>query len=166
MLSKPAYGVVHRARDTRTFKIVALKQLRIFPEERQNGIPITALREIAILRSLRHINIVNVLDVAVGEKSLDEVYMVMEYAEQVGNPITEGKFCTLNRILGAPRWLIFLCGGIAGFSSSRIWQTFSMMLGRSSLSVKVRALFRFRFKTNQVLTCYSKVLIPPITRRP
>ena len=62
--------------------MVALKQIRVPPEERQNGIPITALREISILRSLRHLNIVNVLDVAVGEE-VEEVYMVMEYAEQV-----------------------------------------------------------------------------------
>jgi cyclin-dependent kinase 10 len=53
-------------------------------EERQNGIPITALREISILRSLRHANIVNCMDVAVEPEVLEEIYMVMEYAEQVG----------------------------------------------------------------------------------
>ncbi|KAH0542326.1 hypothetical protein FGG08_003263 [Glutinoglossum americanum] len=95
-----AYGVVYRARD-RNSNIVALKQIRILPQERQNGIPITAIREIAILQSLRHINIINILDVAVGQGSencsddgserrsegrgLDEVYMVMEYAEQVAD---------------------------------------------------------------------------------
>lgn len=79
--------MVYRARDKVTSQVVALKQVRISPEERQNGIPITALREISILRSLRHNNIVNVFDVAVGEKVVDEIYMVMEYAEQVGNPM-------------------------------------------------------------------------------
>jgi cyclin-dependent kinase 10 len=95
---------VYRARDQNS-NIVALKQIRILPQERQNGIPITAIREIAILQSLRHVNIVNVLDVAVGqgnepdseddsaelkrrieEQRLDKVYMVMEYAEQVRDP--------------------------------------------------------------------------------
>lgn len=57
------------------------------PEERQNGVPITALREISILRSLRHNNIVNVFDVAVGDKMMDEVFMVMDYIEQVGSPL-------------------------------------------------------------------------------
>ena len=52
--------------------------------------PITALREISILRSLKHSNIINVLNVAVGEKAMDEVYMVMEYAEQVGGPPLKG----------------------------------------------------------------------------
>lgn len=67
--------------------MVALKQVRIPAEERQNGVPITALREISILRSLKHNNIINVVDVAVGAHTMDEVYMVMEYAEQVGNPV-------------------------------------------------------------------------------
>ena len=82
----PAYGVVYRARAFKTSQIVALKQVRTSAEERHNGVPITALREISILRSLSHANIINVIDVAVGKQLLDEVYMVMEYAEQVGNP--------------------------------------------------------------------------------
>ena len=71
-------------------KIVALKQVRISPEERQNGVPITALREISILRSLKHQNVINVVDVAVQAKAMDEIYMVMEYAEQVGDPMLRG----------------------------------------------------------------------------
>jgi cyclin-dependent kinase 10 len=107
---------------------VALKQIRILPQERQNGIPITAIREIAILQSLKHVNIVNVLDVAVGQESetdsdgdsaelkcrteeqrLDKVYMVMEYAEQVGDPppaVQRGDI-TLFWALDTSRWLIF-----------------------------------------------------------
>ncbi|KAH0612148.1 uncharacterized protein H6S33_010200 [Morchella sextelata] len=80
-LGEGTYGVVHRAQDHKNNKVVALKQVRIFDSDRGNGIPITALREISILKSLRHNNVVNVLDVAVGTE-LDDVYMVMEYAEQ------------------------------------------------------------------------------------
>lgn len=79
--------MVYRARNKESSQVVALKQVRISPEDRQNGIPITALREISILRSLKHNNIINVSDVAVGETEMDEIYMVMEYAEQVGNPM-------------------------------------------------------------------------------
>lgn len=82
-----AYGVVYRARALTSSNIVALKQIRLTPEERQNGIPITALREISLLRSLSHENIINVMDVAVGteQEALDEIFMVMEYCEQVGS---------------------------------------------------------------------------------
>ena len=82
-LGEGTYGVVHRSLDRRTNNIVALKQLRIFDSDRGNGIPITALREISILKSLRHPNVISVLDVAVGEAEMDDIYMVMEYAEQV-----------------------------------------------------------------------------------
>jgi cyclin-dependent kinase 10 len=83
--SPPAYGIVYRARDMTSSKIVALKQVRISAEERQNGVPVTALREISILRSLKHQNIIDVIDVAVQPTAMDEIYMVMEYAEQVGS---------------------------------------------------------------------------------
>lgn len=86
-LGEGTYGVVYRARDRETSRVVALKQVRILPEERQNGVPMTALREISILRSLGHDNIINVSDVAVGTHEMDEVYMIMEYAEQVGSPM-------------------------------------------------------------------------------
>ncbi|KAF2203627.1 Pkinase-domain-containing protein [Delitschia confertaspora ATCC 74209] len=81
-LGEGAYGVVTRSRDIRDSSIVAIKQLHILPSERHNGIPVTALREISILRSLRHENIINVLDVAASEERLEDVYMVMEYCEQ------------------------------------------------------------------------------------
>lgn len=64
-----------------------MKQVRILADERQNGVPITALREISILRSLKHTNIINVIEVAVGDKEMDEIYMAMEYVEQVGDPL-------------------------------------------------------------------------------
>ncbi|KAK9236223.1 kinase-like domain-containing protein [Lipomyces kononenkoae] len=80
-LGEGTYGVVYRARDRRTNEIVALKAVRIFANEKRDGIPNTALREISLLKSLRHENIIRVLEVAVGETQLDEVYMVLEYAE-------------------------------------------------------------------------------------
>lgn len=89
-LGEGTYGVVHRSRDTKTDRIVALKQVRIFENDRGNGIPITALREISILKSLHHTNVIRVLDVAVGLEELDDIYMVMEYAEQVGFPSRAG----------------------------------------------------------------------------
>lgn len=86
LLTPPtAYGIVSRVRDRRNGSVYAMKQIRILEYERNNGIPLTALREISILRSLRHNNVINLLEVAVDDNVLEDVYMVMEYCEQVGN---------------------------------------------------------------------------------
>ncbi|KAK9473303.1 kinase-like domain-containing protein [Dipodascopsis tothii] len=76
-----AYGVVHRAVDVRSSQIVALKSVRIFTDEKRDGIPTTALREVSLLRILRHENVIRILDVAVADDRLDEIYMVLEYAQ-------------------------------------------------------------------------------------
>jgi hypothetical protein len=48
-----------------------LKTVRIDGSEKRDGTPITAIREISLLRSLRHPNIVNVIEVAIGGKPYD-----------------------------------------------------------------------------------------------
>ncbi|XP_025115550.1 cyclin-dependent kinase 10-like [Pomacea canaliculata] len=73
------YGVVYRARDTKCNKIVALKKMRMDGEK--YGIPISGLREINILLNLRHQNVVELKEVVVG-KSLESIFLVMEYCEQ------------------------------------------------------------------------------------
>jgi cyclin-dependent kinase 10 len=60
-----------RARDRRSGEIVALKTVRIDASEKRDGTPITAIREISLLRSLRHPNIVNVIEVAIGGNIYD-----------------------------------------------------------------------------------------------
>jgi cyclin-dependent kinase 10 len=62
---------ISRARDRRTGGIVALKTIRIDTSERRDGTPITAVREISLLRSLKHPNIVNVIEVAIGGNIYD-----------------------------------------------------------------------------------------------
>ncbi|KAI9486861.1 MAG: kinase-like domain-containing protein [Benjaminiella poitrasii] len=73
------YGVVYRVRDTKTKQIVALKKIRM--ERETDGMPISSLREISILKRMKHQNIVNVTDVAVGPR-LESIFLVMEYCEQ------------------------------------------------------------------------------------
>ena len=73
------YGIVYRARDSKSGEILALKRMRV--EKLREGIGISSIREINLLRSLKHPNIVQFREVAVG-KGLDNVFMVMEYAEQ------------------------------------------------------------------------------------
>jgi len=45
------------------------------------GLPISSLREITLLRKLSHKNIVRVVEVVTGSR-LDDIFMVMEYCEQ------------------------------------------------------------------------------------
>ncbi|KAH7060236.1 kinase-like domain-containing protein [Linnemannia elongata] len=73
------YGVVYRAKDKKTNEIVALKRIRM--ERENDGLPISSLREIKLLKTLRHDNVVLVKDVAVGN-DLDQIFLVMEYCEQ------------------------------------------------------------------------------------
>ncbi len=49
-------------------------------DKEKDGFPLTALREVNILLSFHHANIVDVKEVVVGN-SLNSVYMVMEYME-------------------------------------------------------------------------------------
>jgi cell division cycle 2-like len=69
---------VCRARDKTTGIICALKQIKL--AEERDGFPMSSIREINILLSLRHKNVVDVSEVVVGNK-LDDVFMVMEYME-------------------------------------------------------------------------------------
>jgi cyclin-dependent kinase 10 len=73
------YGIVYRACDTKIQKYVALKRIRIDSEN--NGFPVSALREISLLRNLSHPNIVSVLEVVVAD-GLENIFMVMEYCHQ------------------------------------------------------------------------------------
>jgi cell division cycle 2-like protein len=58
--------------------VCALKKVKL--EKERDGFPLTSVREINVLLSLAHPNIVNVSEVVVGS-SLDSVFMVMEYAD-------------------------------------------------------------------------------------
>ncbi|KAI3410105.1 Cyclin-dependent kinase 12 [Globodera pallida] len=55
------YGQVYKASDAQTGRMVALKKVRL--ENEKEGFPITAVREIKILRQLDHPNIVKLLDI-------------------------------------------------------------------------------------------------------
>jgi cell division cycle 2-like protein len=65
-IEEGAYGWVARAKEIATGKVVALKRLKIEPNDR-NGLPVTGLREIQILKDCEHRNIVKLQEVVVGE---------------------------------------------------------------------------------------------------
>lgn len=60
-IGEGTYGQVYKARDRRTQQLVALKKVRL--ENEKEGFPITAVREIKILRQLNHKNIVNLREI-------------------------------------------------------------------------------------------------------
>lgn len=75
-IGEGTYGIVYKARDTVTNAIVALKRIRLDTEE--EGVPCTAIREISLLKELRHENIVKLLDVCHSEKKLTLVFEFLE----------------------------------------------------------------------------------------
>ncbi|XP_035680341.1 cyclin-dependent kinase 10-like isoform X1 [Branchiostoma floridae] len=79
-LGEGTYGIVYRARDTRSGEIVALKKMRM--DREKDGLPISGLREITLLLNVTHRNIVDLKEVVVGTKSLESIFLVMEYCEQ------------------------------------------------------------------------------------
>ena len=78
-IGEGTYGIVYRARDTKSGEIVALKKMRM--EREKDGIPVSGLREITILLACDHENIVTMKEIAVG-RSLESMFLVMIYCEQ------------------------------------------------------------------------------------
>eukprot|EP00347_Sterkiella_histriomuscorum_P024461 403331037 len=77
-IGEGTYGTVYKAKDKLTGDIVALKKVRMHNEN--DGFPITSLREINLLSTLNHPNIVNLKEVVVGYKK-DSVFLAFEYCE-------------------------------------------------------------------------------------
>lgn len=74
MVGSGTYGKVFKGLNVYTKDLVALKRIRM--EGERDGFPVTAVREIKLLQSLRHPNIVNLQEVMV-EKN--DCFMVFEY---------------------------------------------------------------------------------------
>lgn len=56
-IGEGTYGVVFKARNLKTKKLVAMKKVRLGAED--EGIPATTIREISVLKELKHPNIVS-----------------------------------------------------------------------------------------------------------
>lgn len=77
-ISEGTYGIVYKGKEKSTSRFVALKRIKL--DKERDGFPLTSLREINILTSLAHPNIVNVSEVVVSTGG-SSVFMVMEYLE-------------------------------------------------------------------------------------
>lgn len=76
-IGEGTYGQVFKCEDNTTGQLVAMKKVRLEPED--EGVPSTAVREISLLRELRHVNIVQLLDVVHQDKKL---MLIFEYMDQ------------------------------------------------------------------------------------
>ena len=86
IIGEGTYGKVYKARDIKTQELVALKSVKL--ENEKDGFPITAVREIKILRQLQHHNIVNMIEIVTDKqdaldfrKDRGEFYLVFEYMD-------------------------------------------------------------------------------------
>ncbi|HLD77833.1 MAG TPA: CDC2/CDK family serine/threonine-protein kinase, partial [archaeon] len=80
------YGEVYKARSRATEALVALKKVRMDKEKEREGFPITALREIKVLRQLDHPNVVRLLEIVTspGDPAVDglgSIYFVFEFMD-------------------------------------------------------------------------------------
>ncbi|KAJ3381707.1 cyclin-dependent serine/threonine protein kinase [Lobulomyces angularis] len=71
-LGEGTSGVVYKAQQKDSNMITALKRIKL--ENSEEGIPCTAIREISILKELRHQNVVRIYDVIHTEKKLTLVF--------------------------------------------------------------------------------------------
>eukprot|EP00743_Colponemidia_sp_Colp-15_P001567 GILK01001712.1.p1 GENE.GILK01001712.1~~GILK01001712.1.p1 ORF type:complete len:845 (-),score=150.63 GILK01001712.1:357-2891(-) len=83
-IGEGTYGKVYKARNKVSNEIVALKKINM--ENEKEGFPITAIREIKILKRLNHPNVVKLLEIVTSKateynKKRGSVYMVFEYMD-------------------------------------------------------------------------------------
>lgn len=91
-IGEGTYGQVYMAREIRTGEIVALKKIRM--DNEKEGFPITAIREIKILKKLHHENVIKLKEIVTsqgseiddqrkpdGNKYNGSIYMVFEYMD-------------------------------------------------------------------------------------
>ncbi|KAH8262925.1 hypothetical protein KR044_002208 [Drosophila immigrans] len=73
-IGEGTYGVVYKGRNRLTGQIVAMKKIRL--EADDEGVPSTAIREISLLKELKHPNIVCLEDVLMEE---NRIYLIFEF---------------------------------------------------------------------------------------
>jgi len=143
-LGEGTYGKVYKARSQRTGHLCAMKKMKLDAEE--EGVPSTAIREIALLKELSHENVVKLLDVFCSTNKLVLVFEYVEndlkkYMRSLGRQLDPRtiknfsyqllrgiEFCHMNRILHRdlkPQNLLIsnrdLCLKIADFGLARAY---------------------------------------------
>uniref|UniRef100_A0A4W2BQG4 cyclin-dependent kinase n=1 Tax=Bos indicus x Bos taurus TaxID=30522 RepID=A0A4W2BQG4_BOBOX len=85
-LGEGTYATVYKGKSKLTDNLVALKEIRL---EHEEGAPCTAIREVSLLKDLKHANIVTLHDIIHTEKSLT---LVFEYLVRLGGHGSWGRW--------------------------------------------------------------------------
>ncbi|XP_059188638.1 cyclin-dependent kinase 16 isoform X1 [Centropristis striata] len=88
-LGEGTYATVYKGHSKLTDNLVALKEIRL---EHEEGAPCTAIREVSLLKDLKHANIVTLHDIIHTQKSLTLVFEYLDkdlkqYLDDCGNVI-------------------------------------------------------------------------------
>lgn len=75
-IGEGAYGKVYLAKDIKNNREVAIKKMKLSSLE--EGVPISTLREISLLKEMNHINVIKLLDIIHLE---NRIILVFEYAK-------------------------------------------------------------------------------------
>ncbi|KAM6957626.1 uncharacterized protein cdk12 [Aplochiton taeniatus] len=98
IIGEGTYGQVYKAKDKDTGELVALKKVRL--DNEKEGFPITAIREIKILRQLNHRSVVNMKEIVTDKqdaldfkKDKGAFYLVFEYMDHDLMGLLESGLC-------------------------------------------------------------------------
>eukprot|EP00440_Ansanella_granifera_P022622 gb/GFBE01024571.1/.p1 GENE.gb/GFBE01024571.1/~~gb/GFBE01024571.1/.p1 ORF type:complete len:321 (+),score=99.94 gb/GFBE01024571.1/:1-963(+) len=91
VLGEGTYGKVYKAMSKTTRQVVAIKRIKLNPEE-DEGVPSTALREVAVLKELNSEHVVKLFEVFCSPSKLTLVFELMEndlkkYMKGLGKPL-------------------------------------------------------------------------------
>ncbi|XP_071657279.1 cyclin-dependent kinase 16-like isoform X2 [Patagioenas fasciata] len=89
-LGEGTYATVYKGRSKLTENLVALKEIRL---EQEEGAPCTAIREVSLLRDLKHANVVTLHDIVHTPRSLTLVFEYLDrdlkqYLDECGSVIS------------------------------------------------------------------------------
>ncbi|OHT09782.1 Cell division control protein 2 like protein [Tritrichomonas foetus] len=76
-LGEGTYGIVYKARDTTNNELVAMKVMRL--EQEEEGVSSTTLRELTILRIIKHCNVVKMINLSLKENSLTLIFEHLDF---------------------------------------------------------------------------------------
>ncbi|KAI8579727.1 hypothetical protein K450DRAFT_241224 [Umbelopsis ramanniana AG] len=75
-IGEGTYGIVYKAKHKASNKIVALKKIRL--NSHDEGVPATAIREVSLLKELKHENVIRLLDIIHNDTML---YLVFDFLD-------------------------------------------------------------------------------------